>query len=1035
VRISEVCIDRPVLATVMSLVILLVGLISVGRLPNRYLPNVDAPVVSVTTIFPGAAPEVVETSVTDPLEDQVNGIEGVKHVTSLSREQVSLITIEFELTRDLEAAANDVRDRVARARSKLPEEVEDPVVAKQDSDAQPVFWMALFGSGYDQVELTQIADTQVVDRLSKLPGVAGVIIGGERRYSMRIWVDNHRLNSQEITISDVSAALSRENVDIPSGRLESSDTEFTVRSLGELRTPEGFESLIVKNVGTRPVRLRDVARVEVGPESARKLVRFNGKPGVGLGVVKQSKANTIDLADAIYAEFDGIRADLPPGVELVVAWDSSRYIRQSIQDVTRTIFEASLLVILVIYVFLRSLRATLVPAVAIPVSILGAFASLYFLGFTLNTLTLMGVTLAIGLVVDDAIVVLENISRWIEDGTPPMEAARRGMQEISFAVVAATLSAVAVFLPLTFLTDTTGRLFREFAVTVASALLVSGFVAITLSPALCGRVLRRQRKEGVVKAAFGRFFEWLAAVYGRLLIPVLRRPGLWVALGAVWLLLGFGLVQTIDEELIPKSDRNVFFLWTNAPEGSTIDYMDRYQHQAEQVVLAQPEVQRVFSVIALGRDTPGLVNQGLVIGGLSDADRRDRSSSDVASDIETDLRQIAGIKAYPHTPPAIGGFLSSPVAFAIEGDDLGSLADHADEIVDRIEGYAGFDHVTTNLHLNKPQLEVSIDRERASDLGVSVRDISATLQILLGGMDLSTFKLGGETYNVMVQLDRAYRDDPRDMLRFSVRGNHDELIPLSSVIEQRETIVPREIPHYDRRRAVTISASLTDRLSQGEAIRAAERIAGEVLPASGYRVRWTGEAQKFLESGNAIAFAYGLAILVVFLVLAAQFESFTHPLTILVAVAFSFTGALIALKLTGTTLNLFSKIGLVMLVGLVTKNSILIVEFANQLRGRGLGLLEAVEQAARTRFRPILMTALATMMGILPIALGRGAGGDARAPLGIAVVGGMFFSTLLTFFLVPASYVLVDRLRNLVRRRIRGARPPEPAPAPVAGGS
>jgi multidrug efflux pump len=1045
VKISQVCIDRPVLATVMSLAIVLFGLIGLSRLPNRYLPNVDPPVVSVTTIFPGAAPEVVETSVTDLIEDQVNGIEGVKHVTSLSREQVSMITIEFQLGRDLEAAANDVRDRVARTRGDLPEEVEDPVVAKRDSDAQPVYWLALFGSGYDQVELTQLAETRIVDRLSKLAGVASVIIGGERRYSMRVWVDNHLLNSQQITVADVAAALRRENVDIPSGRLESGDTEFTVRSLGELHTAREYGDLIVKNVGGKPVRLRDLARVEVGPEDARKLVRFNGKPGVGLGVVKQSNANTIEVSEAIQDELQDIRAELPPGVELVVAWDSSRYIRQSIRDVTRTIFEASVLVILVIYVFLRSFRATLVPAVAIPVSVLGAFGFLYALGFTLNTLTLMGVTLAIGLVVDDAIVVLENIARWVEEGTRPLEAARRGMQEISFAVVAATISAVAVFLPLTFLTDTTGRLFREFAVTVASALLVSGFVAVTLSPALCALVLRRRSApQNRAKEAFGRFFDWLAGLFARGLRTVLRRPAPFVALGFAWLALGFALFQGIDEELIPKSDRNVFFVWTNAPEGSTIDYMDRYQARVEEVVLAEPETERAFSVIALGLGAPGLVNQGLVITGLSDAEERARSSEDVASGIGDSLDAVAGIKAYTHTPPAIGGFLSSPVAFAVEGEDLGVLSDIADDVVERIEDHGGFKHVTTNLYLNKPQLEVTIDRERASDLGVSVRDVASTLQILLGGMDVSTFKLGGETYNVMVQLDHHHRDDPRDILNFAVRGNAGELIPLSSVIQQRETMVPREIPHYNRRRAVTVSANLTDELSQGEAIGITERIAGEVLDGSGYVLRWPGEAEKFLESGSALAFAYALALVVVYLVLAAQFESFVHPLTILVAVAYSFTGALVALSLTGWlgdrgwtgisgTLNLFSKIGLVMLVGLVTKNSILIVEFANQLRGRGLPLVEAAERAALTRFRPVLMTSLATMVGILPIALGRGAGGDARAPMGISVVGGMFFATLLTCFLVPATYVVMERSRGALRRRLHaGAGERSPA---AAGGS
>jgi multidrug efflux pump len=1024
VRIAQICIDRPVLATVLSVVIALFGLLAVGRLSNRYLPNVDPPIVSITTVLPGAAPEVVETSVTDPLEDQVNGIEGVKHVLSQSREQVSLVSVEFELGRDLEAAANDVRDRVARARASLPEEVEDPVVAKQDSDARPVFWLALFGEGYDQIRLTTIAENQIVDRLAKLPGVASVIIAGERRYSMRIWVDNLRLSAQDVTIADLRAALLRENVDIPSGRLESEDAEFTVRSLGELRTAEGFEDLIVKNVEGRPVRVRDVARVEVGPEDARKLVRFNGQPGIGVGVIQQSAANTIDVARAARAEVDEIRETLPPGVQLRVSWDSSTFISDAVEDVTWTIFEAALLVILVIYVFLRSFRATFVPAVAIPVSILGAFVFLYALGFTINTLTLLGVTLAIGLVVDDAIVVLENISRWIEEGTPRLEAARRGMQEISFAVVAATLSAVAVFLPLTFLSDTTGRLFREFAVTVASALLVSGFVAVTLSPALCARVLRqgeRERESGL-KRALGRGVEALGAGYARLLEPVLRRPGRFVALGAAWVALGALILPTIDQELIPKSDRGVFFVWTSGPEGSTIEYMDRYQAEAERIVMAQPEVDRLFSVVALGVGAPGIVNQGLLIANLVPEGERERSQDEIAWETEPELAHIAGIKAYPSTPGELSGFLASPVSFVIEGDDLFTLKAFSDEIESRLAQTPGVSSVQTNLYLNKPQLEVEIDRNRASDLGVSVRDVASTLQILLGGLDLSTFKLFGETYDVVVQLDRGDRDDPRDLVELVVRGNEGRLIPLSSMVQLRETIAPREIPHYNRRRSVTISADLeAGGLSQGEGIEKAAAIARDVLPDEGYAVRFTGEAEKFLESGRALLFAYVLAVLVVYLVLAAQFESFVHPLTILVAVAFAFTGALVSLKLTGATLNLFSKIGLVMLVGLVTKNSILIVEFANQLRERGMDVVEAVRRASLIRFRPILMTALATMAGILPIALGRGTGGEARAPMGIAVVGGVFFSTLLTFFLAPATYIVVDRAL-VALRRLRASR-------------
>jgi multidrug efflux pump len=1017
VKLSELSIDRPVLATVMSLVIVLFGAISLGRLANRELPDIDPPVVSVTTVFPGAAPEVVETSVTQLLEDQLIGIDGVKHVTSSSREQVSEITVEFELARNIEAAASDVRDRVARSRNQLPEEIEEPVVAKRDADAWPIMWLALTGEGRDQIQLSQIVELQVKDRLSKLEGVSGVMVSGERRYSMRIWIDNDGLVGHRLTVADVRDALRRENVDIPSGRVEGREREYTVRSLGELRTVEGYESLIVATVNGEPIRLSDVARVEVGPESERKIVRFDGEPGVGLGVVKQSKANTLEVADRVQAAVVELNDELPGGVRIQVAFDSAEYIRASIRDVSQTIFEAILLVVLVIYLFLRSARATVIPAVAIPVSIVGAFALLYALGFTINTLTLMGVTLAIGLVVDDAIVVLENVTRWVEKGYSPLEAARRGMQEISFAVVAATISAVAVFLPLTFLQDATGRLFREFAVTVAAALLISGFVALTLSPALCALVLREKRSESGLKARLASLLAGIAARYARALGPVLARPIVWLGVGALWIGLGALLYGGIGEELMPTSDRGTVLAMTQAPEGSTIEYTDRYQHQAEALVKAQPEVRRIFSVVALGIGTPGLVNEGFLWISLVPRSDRQRSQQQLVADLQAPLSEIPGVSAYAFNPSPLRGFRGTPVELVLQGPDIVELKQLSDEIKHRLDERPGFARVRTNLYLNKPQLEVSIDRERASDLGVSVRDIASTLQILLGGLDISTFKLAGETYDVIAQLPRSERSDPADLLTLYVRGRSGDLVSLYSVVDSRETVAARALPHFDRRRAVTINADLGD-LAQGAAIEEAAAVAEEVIAAApGVRLTFSGESERFIEAGNALLFAYVLALLVVYLVLAGQFESFVHPLVILVAVGFSFTGALVALKLTGHTLNLFSKIGLVMLVGLVTKNSILIVEFANQLRSRGATVAEATREAAATRFRPILMTALATMVGILPIATGSGAGGEARAPLGVAEVGGMFFSTALTFFVVPATYLAVERFREQLATR------------------
>jgi multidrug efflux pump len=1013
VKLSQTCIERPVLSTVMSLVIVLFGAIALTRLPNREYPDVDAPVVAVTTVLPGAAPEVIETSVTQPLEDQLIAIEGVRHLTSLSREQVSQITVEFELDRHVDEAANDVRDRVARARKKLPDDVEEPVVAKRDADASPIMWLALSGERTSQLELSTLAETQIQDRLAKLPGVSEVIIAGERRFSMRVWIDNSRLTAHNLTIDDVAAALQRENVDIPSGRVESLDREFTLRTLGELSTAPDYGAMTIAVVDGAPVRLRDVAQVEVGPEDERKLVRFNGQPAVGLGIVKQSKANTLDVAAAVQAEVAAIRTTLPEGVTIRTAFDTSIFIERSLRDVSKSIFEAIVLVVVVIFLFLRSLRATLIPAVAIPISLVGAFAVLHFTGATINTLTLMGLTLAIGLVVDDAIVVLENISRWIELGLPPMEAARRGIDEISFAVVAATVSTVAVFLPLAFLSDKTGLLFREFGITVATAVAISGFVALTLSPMLCARILRHSAAEHGIKALLARGFDGLAVGYARVLRALVTRPLLPIVAGVAWVLFGVALLQVVPREFIPMADRGGLRIFSRAPEGSTIEYTDRYQRAVESVVLQYPEIDRAFAVVALGIGTPGLVNEAGIFANMTPWEERSRSQMEIVDELRGKLGAIGGITAFPSNLPALSNDASlAPISLVLQGPDVVRLSRYANEIITRARVIPGLVNLQSDLLLNKPQIEVRIDRDRASDLGVSVREIARTLQILFGGLELTTFKLGGETYDVIGQLTRGERSTPRDLYGVYVRGGNGTLVPLASVVTVQETVAPRGLPHFDRFRSATVSAYLAQGLPLGTAIEQIRAIADEVLPAgAGYRYTFASESEDYFESGNALAFAYVLAVLVIYLVLAAQFESFVHPLTILVAVALSFTGALVSLALTGATLNLFSEIGLVMLVGLVTKNSILIVEFANQLRAQGRDLVAATFEASRTRFRPILMTALATIVGIVPIALGSGAGGEARAPLGIAVAGGMLFSTVLTFLVVPATYVAIERLR------------------------
>jgi multidrug efflux pump len=1054
-RLSQICIDRPVLSIVMSLVILVFGIIALGRLPYRELPDIDNPIVSVLTVLPGAAPEVMETSVTQVLEEELVSIQGIRHITSVSREETSVIALEFELSRDLNVAASDVRDRVARAREGLPDEVKAPIVWKADSSGGGLIWMDLSGGGLDQIELTTLVETKIEDRLTKLPGVAKLHIVGQRRLAIRLWIDHHRLTARGLVIADVAEALRNSNVDIPSGRVESLDQEFTVRTPGELHTAEEYNALVIANFDGEPVRIRDVGEAVVGAENERSLVRVDGEVGIALGAVKQSKANTLDVAHAVKQEIELIRAELPEGINFRAVWDGSIFIEESIHDVTVTIFYAIGLVLIVIFVFLRSLRATIIPAVAIPISIVGTFAVLYFFDYSINILTLMGLTLAIGLVVDDAIVVLENVSRWIEEGTPRLEATRRGMAEISFAVVAASVSVIAVFLPLVFLTGTTGRLFREFGVTVAAAVAISGFVALTLAPALCARVLRRDSGDSSASVWLGRVVDRLRDAYARALAVSLGKRALVGVVGVAWVALGWLLFSTIDREFVPASDRGSIMIASIAPQGSTLEYTDRYHLEVERALLEIPEIDASIALVAPAWEGPPVVNEAIIFASLVPHRERERSQQEIVDALYHQFSKNPGIEVFPMNEPTLSiDWDAAPVSIVVTGPEITKVAAYTDEIVRRAREIPGLINLRSDLKLNKPQLIVHVDREQASDLGVSVQDVASTLRVLLGGVKLSTFKLHGETYEVIAQIDRSERASPTDLYGLYVRSQSGVMIPLASVVSVEETVTSSGLPHHDRQRAATITGHLLSGVPLGVTLDRISAIGSEVIPEeSGYRIGFSGLSERFYESGSALGFAYLLAVLMVYLVLAAQFESFVHPATILVAVALSFTGALLALQLTTFanatlglqlpehTLNLFSQIGLVMLVGLVTKNSILIVEFANQLRKRGAEPFEAVTQAARTRFRPVLMTALSTIAGILPIAIGLGAGGEARAPLGVAVVGGMAFATLLTIFVIPVVYLgftrLEDRIAAYSARRAQGSGSDGagPLPAGVSGRS
>jgi multidrug efflux pump len=1020
-KLSDLSIRRPVLASMLSLALVLFGVIGYTELAVREFPDVDPPIVSVSTALPGANPQVVESAVTDILEEELSTVEGLRTLTSSSAEGFSNITLEFTLDRDVEAAAQDTRDKVARIRERLPEDVEEPVVAKQDADAQPFYWLALSGENYDLLQLSDIGDRLVKSRLQTLPGVGQARIFGERRFSMRVWLSASELAARGLTVQDVEAAIRSRNIEVPAGRIESQRREFTVRSLGELKTPEEFGDLVVSNEGSVLIKLKDLGRVELAPEDERSTLRFKGTSAVAIGVVRQSKANIIAVAEAIHHELPRIQASLPPGVHLTPAFDQSIFVSRSIQEAEETLILAAGLVVVIIFVFLRNLRATIIPGLAIPTSIVATFAIMYFLGFSINNFTLLALTLAIGIVVDDAIIVLENAYRHQEElGEDPETAATNGTREIAFAVLATTISLVAVFTPLAFLKGSTGRLFNEFGIAVAGSVLISGFVALTLTPMLCARILRVPQRHGVLYRALESGFNHLASGYARTLALALRHRGLVVA-GAVLVTLGAVLVfRSLEREFVPPEDRGWFFSFIIAPEGSSLAYTDEYQRRAEAVQAKIPEIDSYFSVVNIGDG----VSRGIIFTNLKDWAERERGAQEIIGEIQGQYFAIPGVLAFAVQPPAFGW--GSPVNFVIQHPDFAALTKGNDTLLARARQIPGLLNVDSDLRVNKPQLTVSFDRDRAEDLGVSVGDVATTLQVLLGGREVSTFTRANKQYDVIVQLDARSRATPSDMTGLYVRGRGNELVKLEALATVQEGVGPRELAHFNRVRSSTLTASLAPGFTLGAAIDSLNRIAAEVLP-EGTSTALAGESRELEESGSSLYFAFVLALVVVFMVLASQFESLVHPFTVLLAVPLAVTGALFTLKLVGSTINVYSQIGMILLIGLVTKNSILLVEYINQLKERGMSTIDAAQEAGRIRLRPILMTSVATVMGAVPIALGLGAGALSRRPLGYAIVGGMVFSTMLTLYVVPAVYVIFDRVlarirgREATRRRVLAA--------------
>lgn len=1010
-RISEISVRRPVLATVMSLLIVLIGLVAYDRLTVREYPNIDEPTVSVITVYQGASPDILETEVTTIIEDSLSGIEGIKTITSESRQEQSQISIVFKMERNADDAAAEVRDRVGRVRAELPLDIEEPVIAKVEADAAPILYMSFSSNQHSSEEVTDYVDRYVTDQLEMIDGVAEAQVLGARKYSMRIWLDPALLTARGVTPQEVEAAIRAQNIEVPGGRLESTSREFTVLSDTSLNTPEQFEDIIVRKSGSTLVRLKDVGRAEIGPESVRENLRYNGGQAVAIGLVKQSVANPLDISQALREMLPELQASLPEGMKATIVYDSSIFIERSIENVFTSIFEAVGLVLLIIFVFLRSVRSTLIPLVTIPVSLVGSFTLMWALGFSINTLTLLAMVLAVGLVVDDAIVVLENVHRHVENGLKPAKAAIKGMQEIGFAVILMTLTLAAVYVPVAMMEGRTGKLFTEFALTLAGAVIVSGFVALTLTPMMCAKMLRHQENHMKIFTIMENLFIALESGYRRLLGWSLKTvlAGLTIAVIAgagSWYLFG-----QLPSEMSPLEDRGVFMTFLIAPDGASLDYTDHYLKQAEGLLQTVPEKVGVFSVSGMG----GKVTEGLSFVELKDWADRDRSSLQIAGELGPQLFGIPGVLGFPITPPSLGQpFMDQPVQFVVKTtDSYPELNDQVNQLMGEVRKNPQFLAARTDLKLNSPELRLQVDRDKAADLGISVATIGQTIETMMGGRDVTRFKMDGEQYDVIVKIEDDLRITPEDLNRIHVRSAAGIMIPLSNLVTIEESVTAQSLNHFNRSRAAVISANLAPGYSQGEALAFLNDAAARILPESA-RIDYKGQSREFMDSSAGLLLTFALALIMIYLMMAAQFESFVDPLIILFTVPLSMAGALLALYYTGNTLSIYSQVGLITLVGLITKHGILIVEFANQLQEQGKSKLNAILDAATLRLRPILMTTGAMVLGTVPLAMATGAGAESRSQIGWVIVGGLSLGTVLTLFVIPAVYLLLAKKRQPV---------------------
>ncbi|MBP9872633.1 MAG: efflux RND transporter permease subunit [Haliscomenobacter sp.] len=1010
-NLPSISINRPVLATVISIVLLLFGIIGFTFLGLREYPSVDPPVISVSTSYTGANAEVIESQIIEPLESSLNGIAGIRSLSSTSAQGRGTITVEFELGIDLEAAANDVRDKVSQAQRQLPPDADPPIVSKADANASPILAVTVQSNKRDLMQLSEYANNVVKEQLQTVPGVSSVRIWGEKKYAIRIKLDPVKLAGYGLTPIDVRNALQRQNLELPSGKIEGYRTELDIRTEGRLYTPKEFAGIVLREEGGAIVQLKDVAQVDLEPQNLRSILRGNGIiPMMGVAVTPLPGANYIDIADEVYKRVDQMKRTVPKDILLGYAFDSTISIRRSIEEVEETILIAFGLVVLVIFVFLRNWRTTLIPVVAIPISLIGTFFIMYAAGFSINVLTLLGIVLATGLVVDDAIVVLENIFRRIEGGQEPHEAAHEGSKEIYFAIIATSVTLIIVFLPIVFLQGITGRLFREFGVVVAGAILISTLVSLTLTPMMSSRLLRKQ-KHGFIYNFTERFFTGMISLYNRSLSAFMRVN--WVAL-LIIAACAYGIYEyggKIPREMAPMEDKSSFRITSTAPEGTSYEMMDRYQLEVLKIIEQVPEKRAYIGITSPGFGSSGSANSAFVSVSLVQPDQRERSQDEIVKSLFPVIGKLNYARSFISQEQTISVDRSQrglPVQFVIQAPNFDRLKEVIPKFLEEVNKNPAFAISDLDLKFNKPEIRIEIDRERARQLGVTVRDIAETLQLFYSGTRYGYFIKDSKQYEVIGEAARAFRDDPGDLGILYVRSNRGELIPLSNVVRAIEESNPPQLYHYNRYLSATVSAGLNDGYTLGQGIEAMEEIASRVLDES-FQTALAGASKDFKESSSGLLFAFLLALVLVYLTLAAQFESFFDPLIIMITVPLALMGALGALWYFGHTLNIFSQIGIIVLVGIVTKNGILIVEFANQKMEQGLSPRAAAIESATLRLRPILMTSIATVLGVLPIAMALGSAATSRIPMGVAIIGGLLFSLVLTLYVIPAIYPFFNR--------------------------